>query len=327
MLDLFAELSPASSQALEFAAKSKAANTRITYESAWHMFEAWCEGLHINPLAGDPRTIANYIAHRAEDLSASAIGVALAAIKHEHDNAGVSLDMRDPFLTSVVAGIRRTIGGQPKRKAVAAVPSVLRSLLAGCAGGSQAKTARDRAMLLLGFGAALRRSELVDLKICDVSIEAGRGLTVLIRRSKTDQFGVGRVVPVAENPLDPEFCPVAAMVRWLQHRHSIPANDDSPLFCAMSTHGGRVTGQRLSDQAVVKLIKAAARAAGMPAEAFSGHSLRRGFMTAAAHAGAALPAMMAHAGQKTPTVAIGYIEEASRWIDNPSDLVFRSAGI
>src|SRR6185503_8368323 len=85
--------------------------------------------------------------------------------------------------------------------------------------------ARDRAMLLLGFGAALRRSELVALTLGDVATVPGRGLHVLVRRSKTDQQGQGQDIAVWANKQEPGFCPLAAFDAWLSHRHSAPDLD------------------------------------------------------------------------------------------------------
>jgi site-specific recombinase XerC len=148
--------------------------------------------------------------------------------------------------------------------------------------GKEALLARDRAMLLLGFGAALRRSELVGLSIGDVTAVPGRGLRVLVRRSKTDQQGRGQKVAVWANPAEPAFCPAAALEAWLAHRHQAAdlRETDSeavraarPLFCGV-TKAGRLTGAALSDKAVVRLIKQAATAAGLNPARFSGHSLR-----------------------------------------------------
>ena len=80
--------------------------------------------------------------------------------------------------------------------------------------------ARDRTMLLLGFGAALRRSELAGLRLGDVI--AGRRLRLLVWRSKTDQAGRGQDIAVCANPADPAFCPAAALNAWLAHRRPAP---------------------------------------------------------------------------------------------------------
>ena len=138
--------------------------------------------------------------------------------------------------------------------------------------------ARDRAMLLLGFGAALRRSELVALTLGDVETVPGRGLRVLVRRSKTDQQGQGQAIAVWANPAEPGFCPLAALDAWLAHRRTAPDLDwtasatsraERPLFCAV-TKAGRLTGTALSDKAVARLVKQAALDAGLDPSATPG---------------------------------------------------------
>lgn len=309
-------------QAREFAAKSKGAGTIRAYGSAWKTFIQWCEEHGVDHRTADPYTIANYVTARANDLSASSIGVMLAAIKSGYDSLGTPMNMQAPFLRNVVAGVMRSIGTRPARKVTAATPDILRLMIDARTGDTEAAGARDLAMFLIGLGAAMRRSEIVALRMSDVVEVPRRGLRILIRQSKTDKFGTGREVAVAANPTDSSFCPVVAVNGWLKHRLTVDAGPEDALFCGLSTHGGRVTGKPLTDQAVMRAIKRAAEAAGLPAKAFSGHSLRRGFMTAAAGAGASLQGMMCHSRHKSTSVALGYIEEAGMWDDNVSDLVF-----
>jgi site-specific recombinase XerD len=146
------------------------------------------------------------------------------------------------------------------------VPGVLRQMLAARPGPETPLGARDRAMLLLGFGATLRRSELVSLALGDVETVPDRGLLLTIGRSKTDQVGAGQRVAVHANPAEPGCCPAAALEAWLRHRREAPDLDWTatatmraarPLFCAVAK-AGKVTGQGLSDKAVVRLMKQAA---------------------------------------------------------------------
>ncbi len=110
-----------------------------------------------------------YATRRANDgVAVSTLRVDLAAVRTAHLLAGVPLDMRHPHLAMVVEGITRSRGTRPGRQAVPAVPDVLQVMLAACPPPGTALGARDRAMLLLGFGAALRRSELVALQLRDV---------------------------------------------------------------------------------------------------------------------------------------------------------------
>lgn len=129
-----------------------------------------------------------YATHRADQgVAVSTLRVNLAAIRTAHRLTGVPLDLADPRLAMVVEGIVRRRGTRPRRQAAPAVPEVLRLLLGACAPAATPLGARDRAMLLLGFGAALRRSELVALSVGDVTPVPGRGVRLLVRWSKTDQ--------------------------------------------------------------------------------------------------------------------------------------------
>jgi integrase len=257
--------------------------------------------------------------------------VHLAAIKTAHLLAGLSLDLRHPRLAMVVEGVTRSKGVRPRRKAAPAVPDVLRLLLAARPSPDEAIGARDRAMLLLGFGAALRRSELVALTIGDVETVPGRGIMLTIRRSKTDQVGAGQRVAVHANPADLGCCPAAALEAWLRHRREAPDLDwtgtantraDRPLFCAV-TKAGKVAGQGLSDKAVVRLVKQAAEGAGLDPEKFAGHSLRRGLLTAGADNRANLAELMRQSRHRSAQSVLGYLEPADLWRNNVTEGVFR----
>jgi len=196
----------------------------------------------------------------------------------------------------------------------------------------EAIVARERAMLLVGFGAALRRSELVGLAIGDAELVPDKGLLLTIRRSKTDQHGAGQRVAVLANRSEPDCCPVAALDAWMHHRRTAPDLDwtasaamraERPLFCAV-TKAGQVTGNGLSDKAVVRLVKQAAADAGLDPELFSGHSLRRGLLTAGGENQAQLADLMRHSRHRSAQTVLGYIEPADLWRNNVTERVFRS---
>ena len=211
------------------------------------------------------------------------------------------------------------------------MPGVIRLLLAARPGPDTPIGARDRAMLLLGFGAALRRSELVALTIGDVETLPGRGIMLTIRRSKTDQVGAGQHVAVHANPAEPGCCPAAALDAWLRHRRVAPDLDwtasatmrtERPMFCAV-TKEGKVTGERLSDKAVVRLVKQAAEGAGLDPEKFAGHSLRRGLLTAGADNRANLAELMRQSRHRSAQSVLGYLEPADLWRNNGTEGVFQ----
>jgi integrase len=281
-----------------------------------------------------------YVVHLADGapddaggLAVSSIRVALAAIKTAHLLAGRSLDLRHPRLAMVVEGVTRAKGVRPRRQATPAVPGMLRLMLAARPSEETPLGARDRAMLLVGFGAALRRSEIVTLTHGDVETVPGRGLLLTIRRSKTDQLGAGQRVAVHANPAEPGCCPAAALEAWLGHRREAPDLDwtatasmraERPLFCAVAK-GGKVTGEALSDKAVVRLVKQAAADAGLDGEGFSGHSLRRGLLTAGADNRTQLAELMRQSRHRSAQSVLGYLEPADLWRNNVTDGVFGRA--
>ncbi|WP_158743597.1 tyrosine-type recombinase/integrase [Acidisphaera sp. L21] len=326
-----AELEALAARAAIYATRARGDGTRRAYRSAWRGYEAWCRSLGREPLSGDPDLLAMYATKRADDgVAVSTLRVDLAAIRTAHQLASIPLDLRNPRLAMVIEGITRGRGTRPLRQATPAVPEILRQLLSACPLPGTAIGARDRAMLLLGFGAALRRSELVALRLGDVTAVPGRGLRLLVRRSKTDQHGQGQDIAIWANPSDPLFCPLAALDTWLAQRHLATdldwsvgdsARQDRPLFCAV-TKAGQPTGIGLSDKAVVRLIKGAAARAGLDPERYSGHSLRAGLATAAGNAGASLPDLMRQTRHKSTQVALAYLRPADLWRNNVTKRMF-----
>src|SRR5271165_2492137 len=346
------ELEELSRRAAVQATRARGDGTRRAYRSAWRQYEAWCQSLGREPLAADPDTIAMYVVRCADaGFAVSSIRVHLAAIRTAHLLAGRSLDLRHPRLAMVIEGVTRSKGVRPRRQAAPAVPGVLRLMVGNRASAATplgtreatvarettvvraAIVARERAMLLVGFGAALRRSELVALTLGDITTIPGRGLRVLVRRSKTDQQGQGQEIAVWANPAEAGFCPLAAVDAWLVHRRTAPDLDwtatattraERPLFCAV-TKAGRVTGAKLSDKAVARLVKQAALNAGLDPERYSGHSLRAGLATAGDQ-GAGLAELMRQTRHKSTEVALGYLRPADLWRNNVTEGVFRKGG-
>ena len=313
------------SQADNLAATSVGVGTRRAYNGAWRRFRNWCAHLYLDPFAAE--NIPLYVGHLVGGgLSVPTIRVALAAISAAYRRGGLALDLREPKLAAVVEGSMRRVGAAPRRQATPVSVDLLRAMLSHCGGGNPALVARGRAMLLIGFGAALRRSELVGLRIADVAPVEGRGVTVTIRQSKTDQRGEGQQVAIWSNQADQQCCPVRALEAWLAHRRQaddLPGSDESdrPLFCAIR-RDGVITGEGLSDKAVVRLVKDAARRAGCDPRDFSGHSLRAGLITAAAEAGAELPGVMRQARHVAPGTTMRYYRPSSLWKNNVTAGIF-----
>jgi integrase len=166
---------------------------------------------------------------------------------------------------------------------------------------------RDRALLLLGFAGALRRSEIVALDVADIE-EIESGLLVTIRHSKTDQEGKGVTIAIARGDV---ACPVKVLREWL----SSAGIETGPLFRPINK-AGRVAQARLTDRSVANIVKAYAERAGFDASTFSGHSLRSGFLTSAAAKGASIFKMMDVSRHKSVETLRGYVRDAELFKDH-----------
>jgi site-specific recombinase XerC len=235
-------------------------------------FRAWCAAqrppLQVLPAA--PLTVALYLAVLAEVRKPATIRRRMDSISVVHQLAGFASPTTDAAVQAVWKGVRRTHGTAPAKKK-AARTKVIAALVAPL--GTSLGDVRDRALLLMGFAGALRRSELVALDVADVT-EDDDGLLVTLHRSKADQDGRGetRGLPYGSRPAT---CPVRAWRAWL----AASGLTDGAAFRAVSRHG-LLSTTRLSDRAVANMIKRRAAQAGLTGD-FAGHSLRAGFATEA----------------------------------------------
>jgi integrase len=213
--------------------------------------------------------------HAAKTLKAASIARRCAAITHYHDQAGHASPMDHPVVKATLAGVRREIGAAQKGKSALTIDG-LRPVVAPLT--DRRIDIRDRALLLLGFAAALRRSELVALNVGDVAFVL-EGASVFISRSKTDQEGAGVLlgVPFGSNPAT---CPVRALQAWIALLDD--ASPAAPLFVSLNRHSQVV--DRLRGQGVALIVQRRCAAVGLVGD-FSGHSMRVGFVTSAAGAG------------------------------------------
>jgi site-specific recombinase XerD len=286
----------------------KADNTWAAYQSDLKHFGDWCVAEGLDPLPAAPATVAGYLTAHAGALAVSTLARRLAAISVAHQAAGyreTELPTRSPEVKAVWSGIRRTHGVAPK-KVRAARTKVINALVAPLT--SKAIDVRDRALLLIGFAGALRRSELVALDVADIT-EDDDGLRLVLRRSKTDQEGETKTLglPYGSNPAT---CPVRAWRAW----RATAGLYDGPAFRAVTRHG-QISTKRLSDRAVANMIRRRALAAGLDGH-FAGHSLRAGFATEGYAQGTPELAVMRHGRWRSAAVMRGYVEEGAIWADN-----------
>jgi len=210
------------------------------------------------------------------------------------------------LVRATFAGIRRERGVAPRPKTALLVDE-LRAGLATC--GERPIDVRDRALLLVGFAGALRRSELVGLDLEDVGFET-QGLVLRLRRSKTNQEGQLEEVAVLYGS-DPLTCPVRSLEAWLRMSGII----GGPLFRAVD-RAGRVGPGRLTARIVGERVKKMGARSGLDPQGYAAHSLRSGFATSAARANKSEAAIMRQGRWKSIPVARRYIRAGSRWHDH-----------
>ena len=294
--------------AAAFAGKGKAASTRKAYASDVAAFTAWCAAAGLPALPADPATVGMYMAQLATTggRKVATINRALVAISQEHQRARLESPTKHPAVLEVMRGIRRTLGTRQTQKAALSVPE-LRAMLATLP--DDLAGLRDRALLLVGFAGAFRRSEIVALEVEDVAFEED-GARITVRRSKTDQEGAGREVGLPRGS-DRATCPVRALRDWLE----AAGVTKGPIFRAVDQHG-HVRASGLSVQSVALVVKRAATATGLEAGRFAGHSLRAGLATAAAKAGKSTSAIMRQTGHRSEAMVRRYIRAATLFDDN-----------
>jgi site-specific recombinase XerD len=293
-------------QAREFARHSKAENTLRGYRADWRDFCAWCESHAVGPLPAAPETVAAYIAECAGRLKVGTIQRRLNAIAEAHKAVGRDSPTTAGLVRNTLKGIRRTLGTASAPK----TPTLTDDIRAMVdATDTSSIGARDRALILLGFAGAFRRSELVGLDIADCAFGKD-GLTVTLRRSKTDQDGAGRKIgiPYGSNP---ETCPVRTIQAWIEQA----ALSSGALFRAINRHG-QVQAGRLSGIDVARVVKKLALRAGLDAAAYAGHSLRAGHATSAAIAGASERSIMNQTGHRSVQMVRRYIRDGSLFREN-----------
>lgn len=254
--------------------------------------------------------LALYLTDRATALKPSTLTRRMSAISVVHQEAGHLSPAHDPRVRTILSGIRRTHGTAPDQAKPATIGDI-RQMVAHLS--DTTIGIRDRALLLVGFTGAFRRSELVALNVGDLD-EREEGYAITIRRSKNDQEAKGRRIALPFGS-DHHTCPVSALRSWLDHAQL----ERGAVFRSIDRHGN--IASRLSDRGVALVIKRTAERAGLDPEGFSGHSLRAGFATTAAANGASERQIAHQTGHRSMDVLRGYVRHGGVFIDNAASMV------
>jgi site-specific recombinase XerD len=300
------ELTATLELAADFAKASKSKATLAAYGSDWRIFDAWCSARGLDALPASAAAVAAFLADEATTgRRASTLGRRLAAIRYFHRAAGHDTPTSDEKVKAVLAGIRRTIGAAPVRKRAATADIVLGMVPRG----DTLRQLRDRAIILIGFAGAFRRSELVALDVADLEFTP-EGALITIRRSKTDQEGLGRKVAI---PRGDVACPVEALKAWL----AAAAITAGAIFVRiLNKCAQRITDKRLAGRNVAAIVKAGAARLGFDPAIFGGHSLRSGLVTTAVKRGVNLMKICDQTGHKSLEMLRVYSRDAELFAGN-----------
>jgi integrase len=274
--------------AKDYARSAQADNTQRAYTADWKMFASWLRRQGLPETPPDPEAVGLYLASQVErrwaELSVATLERRLSGIAWRYRQLGEPLEIRDRHIATVLAGIRRRHGRPPAQKAAIFADELL-AMLATLK--MDLRGLRDRAILAIGFAGGLRRSEIVGLDCGPRQTEDGSGWVeffpegaLLTIRGKTGW----RDVEIGRGSR-PDTCPVALLETWLR----LGRISHGPLFRSIARKNGGVSGERLTDKHVVRLVKKCALAAGLRGDltegerrgAFGGHSLRAGLASSA----------------------------------------------
>ncbi len=315
-----AHLQHAAKRAEAFARDARSENTKKAYRSDWRHFESWCQDQSLESLPATMQTVVLYIASIADDYKLTTLERRLTSISQAHKTAGYespALVSHEP-LHSVWAGIARS-KSRMKDKVAPTLTEDIMLLVDSLPRDLDApdtpftfRSLRDRAILLVGFAGALRRSEIAGLTTSDLSYSSD-GLRIRIKKSKTDQEGKGQVIGLVhgKNPLT---CPVRAMRTWVK----AAGIHEGPIFRKIDRHGN-LSNAAITGQSIALILKRACLKCGLPPDLYSGHSLRAGFTTQAARAGKPKRVIMRHTRHKSEKMVREYIREGDLFNESPTD--------
>jgi integrase len=254
-------------------------------------------------IPASPTVLAEYLASCAENLSVATLERRLTAIHKAH----LEKDLKSPAygenVKRVMQGIRRTIGRQQRQVRPMVKDDLLQALVM-IDRQKPVKAARDRALLLIGFAGAFRRSELVAVQSEHIT-HLPNGIEIFLPVSKTDQAREGRTVFIPH--ANGDRCPVRALMHWLE----ISEISDGFVFRAVTRHDS-IALHGLSAQSVALVVKASVARVGGDSKEVSGHSLRAGYCTSAAEKGLQPWQIREQTGHKSDVTLAKYIRPVAR---------------
>lgn len=284
------------------------ANTRRSYQSAIEHFEVSWGGF----LPATSESTLRYLAAHADKLAYSTLKQRLAALAQWHISQGFPDPTKTPAVRQVLKGIRALHPAQAKQAAPLQLQHLEQAVAwleqeAARAADAQdlatlRRCRRDAALLLIGFWRGFRSDELSRLRVEDIRAQAGSGMTLYLPHSKGDRDHRGTTYHA---PALARLCPVEAYLAWV----AVAGIAHGPVFRRLD-RWGNLAADGLHANSLIALLRQILGRAGVAAEAYTSHSLRRGFATWATHNGWDLKALMSYVGWRDMKSAMRYIDPA-----------------
>lgn len=294
-----------------------AQGSRRVYESDWRLFQTWCHTNHLIAEQATPPIVALFLTYQhQQNFHPTTINRRVAAIKFWFTSSGMKSPTEDELVKSIMKGIRRDKNAPASRIKKATLKEVLIQMVDLCPSNTL-RGLRDRAILLLGFCGAYRRSELISIQIEDITWQSGKGMDIQHRFTKTDQEGKGLIKPIAEAKKELQYCPIRAIKAWI----SAAQITSGPLFRGI-TKGNTVKMTPMSEDVIYNLIKTCAEKLGYQFHDYSPHSLRSGFTTQALRNKARIDKITTVTTHKTIRSLEAYIKHEDRYEDHPGENFF-----
>ena len=311
MRDITTDLKTLQDETISNLKNSKSANTLRAYKSDYKDFSLFCINHRLQLMPSNPKTVSIYLTKLSKSgVKMSTLRRRLVSIGIVHKLKGHYLDTKHPIIIENLLGIKRVKGSIQRGKKPILISHLhkLNEVINNDIS-PEIKKLRDKSIILIGFSGGFRRSEITSLDYEDIEF-VEEGLKILVRRSKTDQFGEGHLKGIP-NFTNSTLCPVKSLRDWI----SISKIKSGPIFRKFNK-GYCLSDIRLSDQSVALIIKNYLNLAGIDSINYSGHSLRSGFATVAADSGADERSIMAMTGHKSTEMVRRYIKEANLFKNN-----------
>jgi site-specific recombinase XerD len=281
-------------------------NTKKAYASDWRVFQDWCDEYKVASLPAHPTTLIAFFTDIKHQKAMATLSRYLVSIKAAHTAAGHESPTQHPSFATAWKGMRREKAARQDGAAALGIEDLLACIDA------QSNTLtgkRNRALLATGYLGGFRRSELVRIRVQDLSF-VQQGVVILLPKSKTDQEGHGKekAFPYME---DPRLCVPTLIREWMK------ACSIKDGFLWRARRGGRWTDQHITDSAFAKILKSTMVSVGLDPHLYSAHSLRSGIATHLAGEGVDIHAIQEHLGHASSKMTQRYVRQTNLWKNNP----------